>query len=60
LRGSRRPPSKGDRRELEILEVLEDLLAVKSFHALTAGNIAERAGPSRASMDFSFSSQQKR
>ncbi|WP_020416086.1 TetR/AcrR family transcriptional regulator [Amycolatopsis sp. ATCC 39116] len=52
-------PSKGDLRELKILEVLEDLLAVKSFDALTINDIAERAGLSRASMYFYFSSKQE-
>jgi AcrR family transcriptional regulator len=52
-------PSKGDLRELKILEVLEDLLAVKSFDALTTNDIAERAGLSRASMYFYFSSKQE-
>jgi AcrR family transcriptional regulator len=52
-------PSKGDLRELKILEVLGDLLAVKSFDALTANDIAERAGLSRASMYFYFSSKQE-
>ena len=52
-------PSKGDLRELKILEVLEDLLAVKSFGALTTNDIAERAGLSRASMYFYFSSKQE-
>ena len=52
-------PSKGDLRELRILEVLEDLLAVKSFDALTTSDIAERAGISRASMYFYFSSKQE-
>jgi AcrR family transcriptional regulator len=52
-------PSKGDLRELKLLEVLEELLAVKSFDALTTGDIAERAGLSRASMYFYFSSKQE-
>ncbi len=52
-------PSKGDLRELKILEVLEDLLAVKSFDALTTNDIAERAGLSRASTYFYFSSKQE-
>ncbi|MEV6640635.1 TetR/AcrR family transcriptional regulator [Amycolatopsis sp. NPDC051371] len=52
-------PSKGDRREAEILEALEDLLALKSFDALTTNDIAERAGLSRASMYFYFSSKQE-
>jgi AcrR family transcriptional regulator len=52
-------PSKGDLRELKILEVLEDLLAVKSFDALTTSDIAERTGLSRASTYFYFSSKQE-
>lgn len=52
-------PSKGDLREQKILEVLEDLLAVKSFDALTTNDIAERAGLSRASTYFYFSSKQE-
>ncbi|MDQ0381983.1 TetR/AcrR family transcriptional regulator [Amycolatopsis thermophila] len=52
-------PSKGDLREQKILEVLGDLLAVKSFDALTTNDIAERAGLSRASMYFYFSSKQE-
>ncbi|WP_236795049.1 TetR/AcrR family transcriptional regulator [Amycolatopsis sp. GM8] len=52
-------PSKGDLRELRILEVLGELLAVKSFDALTTNDIAERAGLSRASMYFYFSSKQE-
>ncbi len=52
-------PSKGDLRELKILDVLGDLLAVKSFDALTTNDIAERAGLSRASMYFYFSSKQE-
>lgn len=52
-------PSKGDLRELKILEALEELLAVKSFDALTTNDIAERAGLSRASMYFYFSSKQE-
>lgn len=52
-------PSKGDLRELKILEVLEELLAVKNFDALTTNDIAERAGLSRASMYFYFSSKQE-
>ncbi|MFC4856021.1 helix-turn-helix domain-containing protein [Actinophytocola glycyrrhizae] len=50
-------PSKGDLRELRILEVLGDLLAVRSFDSLTTGDIAERAGLSRASVYFYFSSK---
>lgn len=52
-------PSKGDLRELKILEVLGELLAVKSFDALTTNDIAERAGLSRASLYFYFSSKQE-
>lgn len=52
-------PSKGDLRELKILEVLEELLAEKSFDALTTNDIAERAGLSRASVYFYFSSKQE-
>jgi AcrR family transcriptional regulator len=52
-------PSKGDLRELKILEVLEDLLVVKSFDALTTNDIAEGAGLSRASMYFYFGSKQE-
>lgn len=52
-------PSKGDLRELKLLEVLEDLLAEKTFDALTTNDIAERAGLSRASVYFYFSSKQE-
>ncbi|GHH30809.1 TetR/AcrR family transcriptional regulator [Lentzea cavernae] len=52
-------PSKGDLRELKILEVLGDLLAVKGFDALTTSDIAERAGLSRGSMYFYFNSKQE-
>lgn len=52
-------PSKGDLRELKILDALADLLAVRSFDALTTNDIAERAGLSRASMYFYFSSKQE-
>ncbi|GHF68076.1 AcrR family transcriptional regulator [Amycolatopsis bartoniae] len=52
-------PSKGDLRELKILGVLGELLATKSFDALTTNDIAERAGLSRASMYFYFSSKQE-
>jgi AcrR family transcriptional regulator len=52
-------PSKGDLRALKILEVLEDLLAVKNFDALTTNDIAARAGLSRASVYFYFSSKQE-
>ncbi|VVJ17239.1 Transcriptional regulator [Amycolatopsis camponoti] len=55
----RAAPSKGDLREAKLLEVLEELLAVKSFDALTTNDIAERAGLSRASMYFYFSSKQE-
>ncbi|MCR6483052.1 TetR/AcrR family transcriptional regulator [Amycolatopsis sp. OK19-0408] len=46
-------------RESKLLEVLEELLAVKSFDALTTNDIAQRAGLSRASMYFYFSSKQE-
>jgi len=52
-------PTKGDLREQKILDVLGELLAVKGFDALTTGDIAERAGLSRASMYFYFSSKQE-
>ncbi|MGW3963693.1 TetR/AcrR family transcriptional regulator [Amycolatopsis sp. NPDC005003] len=55
----RAAPSKGDVREAKILEVLGELLAVKSFDALTTNDIAERAGLSRASVYFYFSSKQE-
>lgn len=52
-------PSKGDLREQRILDVLGELLAAKSFDALTTADIAARAGLSRASMYFYFSSKQE-
>ncbi|WP_290054676.1 TetR/AcrR family transcriptional regulator [Amycolatopsis solani] len=55
----RAAPSKGDLREAKLLAVLEELLAVKTFDALTTNDIAERAGLSRASMYFYFSSKQE-
>ncbi|HEX7301910.1 TetR/AcrR family transcriptional regulator [Lentzea sp.] len=52
-------PSKGDLRERQILDGLAELLAVKGFDALTIGDLAERAGISRASTYFYFSSKQE-
>ncbi|MFD5830711.1 TetR/AcrR family transcriptional regulator [Lentzea sp. NPDC060358] len=52
-------PSKGDLRERGILDGLGELLAVKGFDALTINDIAERAGISRASTYFYFSSKQE-
>ncbi len=52
-------PSKGDLRERKILDGLAELLAVKGFDALTTNDIAERAGISRGSTYFYFSSKQE-
>ncbi|MFD9700390.1 TetR/AcrR family transcriptional regulator [Lentzea sp. NPDC059081] len=52
-------PSKGDLREQRILDGLAELLAAKGFDALTINDLAERAGISRASTYFYFSSKQE-
>ncbi|WP_405060065.1 TetR/AcrR family transcriptional regulator [Kribbella sp. NBC_01505] len=51
-------PTKGDLREQKILETLEELLAGKTFEALTINDLAEGAGLSRASLYFYFGSKQ--
>ncbi len=52
-------PRKGERREQEILDATEQLLAEASFAALTMDDIAKAAGVSRSALYFYFASKEQ-
>jgi AcrR family transcriptional regulator len=58
LRRADAGPRKGDRREAEILDATEQLLATHAFTELTIDDIAHQAGLSRSAVYFYFSSKE--
>lgn len=55
---TRRPPSKGDRRERALLDAMEELLALRPLAELSVEGIATRAGVGRTAFYFYFASKE--
>jgi TetR/AcrR family transcriptional regulator, ethionamide resistance regulator len=57
-RTTRRPPTKGDRRERALLDSMEELLARRPLAEVSVDQVARRAGVSRTAFYFYFGSKE--